>query len=160
MTPMQRPPSPGRRQIDGSRVAAGTRSIQNPARKNRARALCDHTGRVASNAVISVSYNTRKLTALLLWSLHRALEAPDKSIVVVDNASTDGSVDLLTQAQDAVLCTLIASKTNLGHGAALHLALSSQPTADATRVSILDSAALLQGPTRCALRSKRIQAPI
>ncbi len=76
--------------------------------------------------VISVSFNTRRLTALVLCSPHRVLDA-DISIVVVDNGSTDGSIDLLTQAHDAGLCTLIASKTNHGHGEALNLALHSRP---------------------------------
>ena len=78
---------------------------------------------VSCTAVISVSFNTRKLTALLLWSLHRVLESSDLSIVIVDNGSTDGTVDLLRQAQDAGLCSLLLSPINLGHGPALNLAL-------------------------------------
>ena len=42
-------------------------------------------GRVA---VITVSYNTRELTALLLWSLRRILAWESLEIVVVDNALT------------------------------------------------------------------------
>jgi hypothetical protein len=41
---------------------------------------------------------------------------------------------------------LIASKTNLGHGAALNLALNSQPASDATRVWILDSDCVIARP--------------
>ena len=36
-------------------------------------------------AVITVSYNTRELTALLLWSLRRVLDWEPLEVVVVDN---------------------------------------------------------------------------
>jgi hypothetical protein len=48
-------------------------------------------GRVA---VVTVSYNTRELTALMLWSLRRILEWESLEIVVVDNGSKDGSAEL------------------------------------------------------------------
>ena len=49
-------------------------------------------GRVA---VITVSFNTRELTALLLWSLRRVLEWESLEAIVVDNGSKDGSAELL-----------------------------------------------------------------
>jgi hypothetical protein len=96
------------------------------------------TGRVAL-AVVFVSYNTKRLTALLLWSLYRVLEPRAASVIVVDNASTDGSADLLRQVRDAGLCTLIASSVNVGHGAALNLALNTEAVRGASRAWILDS---------------------
>jgi glycosyltransferase involved in cell wall biosynthesis len=74
--------------------------------------------------VVTVSYNTRDLTALLLWSLHRVLEWRALDVVVVDNGSTDGSAELLAQARDAGLCDLIANDANVSHGPALNQALS------------------------------------
>src|ERR1700733_6570199 len=55
-------------------------------------------GRVA---VVTVSYNTRELTALLLWSLRRILAWESLEIVVVDNGSRDGSAELLARIDAA-----------------------------------------------------------
>ena len=52
-------------------------------------------------AVITVSYNTRELTALLLWSLRRILDWKSLEIVVVDNGSKDGSAELLARIDAA-----------------------------------------------------------
>src|SRR6266487_318531 len=52
-------------------------------------------------AVVTVSYNTRELTALLLWSLRTIVNWPDLEIVVVDNGSADGSAELLAEAARA-----------------------------------------------------------
>lgn len=75
-------------------------------------------------AVVTVSYNTRSLTALLLWSLYRVLDWPRIDVVVVDNGSHDGSTELLAHAQDAGFCVLLANDSNLIHGPALNQALS------------------------------------
>jgi glycosyltransferase involved in cell wall biosynthesis len=81
-----------------------------------------HTpGRVA---VITVSYNTRELTALLLWSLRRILRWESLEIVVVDNSSTDGSAKLLAQVAAAGGCRLIPNPGNAMHGPALNQAMS------------------------------------
>ena len=78
-------------------------------------------GRVA---VITVSYNTRELTALLLWSLCRILAWGSLEIVVVDNGSTDGSAELLAKVDAAGGCRLIANADNAMHGPALTQAMS------------------------------------
>lgn len=78
-------------------------------------------GRVA---VITVSYNTRELTALLLWSLRRVLAWKALEIVVVDNASKDGSADLLAKIDEVGGCRLIANVGNAMHGPALTQAMS------------------------------------
>lgn len=70
--------------------------------------------------MLTASYNTRELTALLLWSLRRVLAHPPDAVVVVDNASTDGSRQLLEAAEDAGVCDLVANGTNVGHGPALN----------------------------------------
>ncbi len=64
-------------------------------------------------AVVVVSFNTRELLRRCLTSV---LDASPAEIVVVDNGSTDGSVELLKSAYPAV--TVIASDENLGYGGA------------------------------------------
>jgi glycosyltransferase involved in cell wall biosynthesis len=66
----------------------------------------------------------KTLTALLLWSLYRALEWPTLEVIVVDNGSHDGSAELLAEIQEAGLCTRIANQQNLHHGPGLKAALS------------------------------------
>jgi glycosyltransferase involved in cell wall biosynthesis len=78
-------------------------------------------GRVA---VVTVSYNTRELTALLLWSLRRILAWESLEIVVVDNGSKDGSAELLAKIDVAGGCRLIANAGNTMHGPALTQAMS------------------------------------
>jgi N-acetylglucosaminyl-diphospho-decaprenol L-rhamnosyltransferase len=73
-------------------------------------------------AVVIVNYNTRDLLARCLASLHAA-QLPDQArcrIVVVDNASQDGSAELPT-APDT---TLLASPVNLGFTGGNNLALA------------------------------------
>jgi GT2 family glycosyltransferase len=67
-------------------------------------------------AVVTVSYNTRELTALLLWSLRTIVNWPDLEIVVVDNGSADGSAELLAEAAQAGICVLVANDVNRQHG--------------------------------------------
>ena len=62
-------------------------------------------------SVIIVSYNTRELLRACLLSLVGANE-----VIVVDNASADGSANMVEQSYPAV--KLIRSDRNLGFGAA------------------------------------------
>jgi hypothetical protein len=103
-------------------------------------------GAVGSTAILSVSFNTKKLTALLLWSLHRVLDPADLSIVIVDNASTDGSAELLDGAQRVGLCTLIRNSSNVGHGQGLNAAMQSEPAQTADQVWVLDSDCVVTRP--------------
>ncbi|MGH3601550.1 MAG: glycosyltransferase family 2 protein, partial [Pseudonocardiaceae bacterium] len=103
--------------------------------------------------IVSVSYNTRELTALLLWSLHRILEPTDFRVVIVDNASTDGSAELLGQARDGGLCEVIANSSNLGHGPALNVAMNTTYATEAHRVWILDSDCVIT-------RGEALRAPL
>ena len=70
--------------------------------------------------VLTASYNTREMTALLLWSLRRVLIRRPERIVVVDNASQDGSTELLSAAEAAGICSLVRNDANVGHGPALN----------------------------------------
>ncbi|HXT90675.1 MAG TPA: glycosyltransferase family 2 protein [Trebonia sp.] len=74
--------------------------------------------------VVTVSYNTRELTALLLWSLRRILGWEPLEVVVVDNGSRDGSAELLARVSAAGGCRLITNAANAMHGPALNQAMS------------------------------------
>jgi hypothetical protein len=67
--------------------------------------------------VVIVSWNVRELLASCLRSLFRDLghSAPDASVWVVDNASTDGTPDMVTKSFPQV--HLVASDENLGFAA-------------------------------------------
>jgi len=78
-------------------------------------------GRVA---VVTVSFNTRELTALLLWSLRRILMWGSLDVIVVDNGSKDGSAELLAKIAAAGGCRLVANASNRMHGPALTQAMS------------------------------------
>jgi glycosyltransferase involved in cell wall biosynthesis len=78
-------------------------------------------GRVA---VVTVSYNTRELTAFLLWSLRRIVNWPDLEIVVVDNGSRDGSAELLAEGAQAGVCVVLANDINRHHGPGLNQGIS------------------------------------
>lgn len=107
-------------------------------------------GRVA---VVTVSYNTRELTALLLWSLRRILRWESLEIVVVDNGSADGSAQLLARIEAAGGCRLIANTGNAMHGPALNQAMSflaSRGTELPRWVWVLDSDVVISRPDALA----------
>ena len=66
-----------------------------------------------------VSWNTRELLARCLESLHPEVERGRAEVWVVDNASSDGSADLVRERFGWV--QLIASEDNLGFGKAINL---------------------------------------
>lgn len=74
--------------------------------------------------VVIVSYNTRDLLSRCLSSLAKTL--PESRLAaevwVVDNASADGSVDLVRQRYPAV--TVVALEDNLGYAAACNVGLA------------------------------------
>ena len=71
--------------------------------------------------VIIVSWNVKQQLALCLRSVYRSSRQP-KSVIVVDNASSDNSVDQVRA--DFPLTTLIANHKNLGFAAAVNQGLS------------------------------------
>ncbi len=72
-------------------------------------------------SLIIVNYNVREFLRQALLSLRKALVNVSAEIFVVDNASDDGSADMVrTQFPE---CTLIANQENLGFARANNLAL-------------------------------------
>jgi glycosyltransferase involved in cell wall biosynthesis len=70
--------------------------------------------------IVVVNFNTRRLIAQLVFSLYRLLGQNEfAEIVVVDNASTDGSCELLHALHDAQLIHLIRNRRQHYHGPAL-----------------------------------------
>jgi glycosyltransferase involved in cell wall biosynthesis len=91
---------------------------------------------------VTVSYNTRELTALLLWSLRTIVKWPELEIVVVDNGSRDGSAQLLAEAEAGGVCTVLANRGNRHHGPGLNQGISylaSRPGPRPAWIWILDS---------------------
>jgi GT2 family glycosyltransferase len=74
-------------------------------------------------AVVVVSYNTRELLISCLSSIFESTNPADVEIIVVDNASTDGSREAVNQTYPQVL--LIANPSNLGFGVACNQAIKS-----------------------------------
>jgi hypothetical protein len=73
-------------------------------------------------SVIIVSYNTKDLTKKCISSVFEKTENIDFEIIVIDNASKDGSVEELNKIfQDKI--TIIVSKENLGFGKANNLGI-------------------------------------
>lgn len=70
--------------------------------------------------VIVVSYRTKELTLAALDALYRETRSLDMEVIVVDNASDDGSADAI--AERFPRATLIRSEENLGFAAANNLA--------------------------------------
>lgn len=76
-------------------------------------------------AIVVVNYDTRVLLSHLIFSLCRILGRDQfTALVVVDNGSRDGSVELLRALHEAGLVHLIANRRQRYHGPALNQALS------------------------------------
>jgi glycosyltransferase involved in cell wall biosynthesis len=75
--------------------------------------------------IVVATFNTRRLIAQLVFSLYRLLGRTEfAQIVVVDNASTDGSRELLDALHDARLIHLIRNRRQRYHGPALTQGIS------------------------------------
>jgi len=67
-------------------------------------------------SVVIVNYNVKEFVQNLLHSLEKATRSIKAEIIIVDNASDDGSVELISEKFPDV--KLVASKVNLGFGKA------------------------------------------
>jgi glycosyltransferase involved in cell wall biosynthesis len=73
-----------------------------------------------SVAIVVANYTTRRLIAQLVFSLHRLLGRDQFSeLVVVDNASSDGSQELLAALHRSRLIHLLQNRTQRYHGPAI-----------------------------------------
>ncbi len=70
-------------------------------------------------SIVIVSFNTRDVLRECLLSVYREIGSLQVQIIVVDNASTDGSLVMIEQEFPDVV--LIRSKVNLGFGRANNL---------------------------------------
>jgi hypothetical protein len=100
---------------------------------------------------VMVSYNTIGVTAQAVYGLLRHIRTPPVRLVVVDNASTDGSAELLRALAGAGLCELIANSEQRYHGPALtqamdHLAATQTAERRVGPVWILDSDCIVLRP--------------
>ncbi|HEV2067900.1 MAG TPA: glycosyltransferase [Thermomicrobiales bacterium] len=77
----------------------------------------------ATTAIVTVNHNTRDLIVQLIWTIHRAL-GPDgfARLLVVDNASTDGSREILQALAGERLIEIVANDQNAYHGPGLNRA--------------------------------------
>jgi hypothetical protein len=73
-------------------------------------------------SVIIVNYNVRQFLENALTSVFRALEGLDGEVIVVDNASDDGSVEMVRKKFPAA--QVLANRENLGFARANNLALT------------------------------------
>lgn len=81
-------------------------------------ALAEHREHAARTSVIVVTYNNLALTRACLDSLEHNCESPALEIIVVDNASSDGSAEFLTEWAAGSGQTLILNTDNRGFAAA------------------------------------------
>jgi hypothetical protein len=103
-------------------------------------------------AAVVVNYGTRRLTAQLIYSIYRIV-GPDRfaAIVVVDNGSRDGSVEMLDALERAGLVHAIRNRRHRYHGPGINQGISwlarRQQTVEAAEridfVWVLDSDVLL-----------------
>jgi N-acetylglucosaminyl-diphospho-decaprenol L-rhamnosyltransferase len=100
--------------------------------------------RAGSVAVVVVNYNTRECLRACLASVAAASPA---EVVVVDNGSTDGSVEMVRSEFPAV--RLVEEPSNPGYGAASNRGVAA---CDAPYVLLINSDTLLRGGTLEALR--------
>ncbi|MDP4197548.1 MAG: glycosyltransferase family 2 protein, partial [Bacteroidota bacterium] len=72
-------------------------------------------------SIIIVNFNVKEFLQNLLNSIQRSSPSISKEIIVVDNASDDGSVEMLEEKFPGV--KLIANKKNVGFGIANNMGL-------------------------------------
>jgi len=99
-------------------------------------------------AIVILSFNTKKLLQQCLESIYRAIEANNNNyiveIIVVDNGSTDGSVEIIKNAKSKIKnenlkLKIILNKENLGFARGNNKGIHSAIKAGADYVMVLNS---------------------
>jgi len=72
-------------------------------------------------SIIIVNYNVKEFLQNLIYSIEKASSNLTKEIIIIDNASDDGSVDFIKEKFPQI--KLIANQTNLGFGKANNIGL-------------------------------------
>ena len=72
-------------------------------------------------SIIIVNYNVKEFLQNLIHSIEKASSNLTKEIIIIDNASDDGSVDFIKEKFPQI--KLIANQTNLGFGKANNIGL-------------------------------------
>jgi GT2 family glycosyltransferase len=93
-------------------------------------------------SIIIVNYNVRPFLESALVSVQKAMEGIDGEVIVVDNASDDGSAEMLRQRFPDV--RLIVNGKNLGFAAANNVALK---TSQGEQILLLNPDTLIQEDT-------------
>jgi len=86
--------------------------------------------------VVVLNWNSHKMTAECIRSL-QATDGPDFEILVVDNGSTDGSVDILPQEFPQI--TVLPQRRNLGFAAGCNVGMQHALANDAEYVLLLNN---------------------
>lgn len=116
--------------------------------------------------IVVANFNTRRLIAQLVFSLYRLLGRDQFSeLVVVDNASTDGSRELLEELHREKLIHLIRNRTQRYHGPALTQGVSwlarARPSVEHVWVLDSDVVVLRSDTVRDALAvARRLDAAV
>ena len=71
-------------------------------------------------SIVIVNFNTKKLTSECIESIKKSDTAASYEIIVVDNGSTDGSIDVLDKIKDI---KFIKNKENLGYSNANNIGI-------------------------------------
>jgi len=87
-------------------------------------------------AVVVLNWNSHEMTAECIRSL-RATDGPDFEILVVDNGSTDGSVEILPQEFPQI--TVLPQERNLGFAAGCNVGMRHALANDAEYVLLLNN---------------------
>lgn len=91
-------------------------------------------------SIIIVSYNTKEMLSECLRSIRGKTEGVEYEVIVVDNASSDGTVEMLRREFPEVV--LIETGSNLGFGKANNIGMDA---ADGKYMLLLNSDTLLMG---------------
>ena len=67
-------------------------------------------------SIVIVSYNTERLLRNCLKSVQESVDSLEKEVIIIDNASTDGSVEMVRR--EFPDCRVIINKENFGFGMA------------------------------------------